>query len=170
MCRIASVFLLLSLSLFSCKNDPASKAASAGGGRAAAANKVAADTVSLEPKLEPVETVHVFEGSENSAILEADKFEEYLKASPNVPLIDLRSKKEYDIAHLHRAVNMPFQSGDFEKKIKSLQGSQTIAVYCRDGATSAMASDYMEKHGTSKIIILKQGVFGWTNAHKVMTR
>ena len=159
-----SVFSLLLFScLISCKNNSKESAASS----AETAGGAAQAPAHMEEKAKNPEEVKQ-ELPKGMAIIKADEFEKYLTLRTNVPLIDLRTPREYEIGHINRAVNIPFDVATFEKNIKHLQGANEVAIYCLYGGASVEAAKYFEKLGTHQIIALEKGVAGWAEARKMM--
>ncbi len=54
-----------------------------------------------------------------------------------------------------------FNSNDFAKKVESLDKSKTYIVYCRSGARSNSAANYMVSKGFKKVYNLKGGISNW---------
>jgi rhodanese-related sulfurtransferase len=157
-----SVFSLLLLSsLISCKNKPESATSST------AAAPAAEKPVNMEEKKLNPEKPNL-DLPKGMAIISPDEFQQFLTLRTNVPLIDLRTPREYEIAHINRAVNIPFDPATFEKDIKKLQGANEVAVYCMYGSVSVEAAKYFEKLGVHQVIALEKGVAGWAAARKMM--
>ena len=159
-----SVFSLLLLSsLISCKNKPESATSSTDSATAPAAEKPA----NMEEKKLNSEKPEI-DLPKGMAIISPDEFQQFLTLRTNVPLIDLRTPREYEIAHINRAVNIPFDPATFEKDIKKLQGANEVAVYCMYGSVSVEAAKYFERLGVHQVIALQKGVAGWAAAQKMM--
>ena len=152
-----SVFSLLLLSsLISCKNTPESS------------TPTAAETpVNMEEKKQNPDRPEV-ELPKGMSIISAEEFQKYLNLRTNVPLIDLRTRREFEIAHINRAVNIPYNPATFDEDIKKLQGSNEVAVYCLYGGVSIEAAKHFERMGVHQVIALEKGVAGWAEARKMM--
>jgi len=58
----------------------------------------------------------------------------------SVQLVDVRTKGEFVVSHLKGAQNICVTSDDFEKKIKTLDKTKPVYVYCKKGVRSANAA------------------------------
>jgi phage shock protein E len=76
----------------------------------------------------------------------------------DVVIIDVRTPAEFAEGHLPSALNIDFQSGNFEQEIESLDKTVTYAVYCRSGNRSSQATAIMAKAGFTNIYDLQGGV------------
>ncbi|MCH8534140.1 MAG: rhodanese-like domain-containing protein [Flavobacteriaceae bacterium] len=77
-----------------------------------------------------------------------------------IELIDVRTVEEFNEQHIEGAQNLIFDE-DFEDKIKQLDPSKTIVVYCQTANRSKVCSELLEKNGFQKIIELKGGLDQW---------
>lgn len=74
-------------------------------------------------------------------------------ASPTIAIgedaivVDVRTPAEYAGGHLESAVNINFQSADFEATISELDPDDEYVVYCQSGNRSAQAVAAMEAAG-----------------------
>jgi len=62
----------------------------------------------------------------------------------NYIIVDVRTKEEYDEAHLVEAINIPY---DEINETTDLDKEKTILVYCRSGNRSSIAYDTLEDLG-----------------------
>jgi len=72
-------------------------------------------------------------------------------------LIDVRTPHEYRKAHLDNAINISYILGRFNKKIKRLDHSKTIFLYCQTAHRSPLATKKLKRAGFTKIYDLKDG-------------
>lgn len=77
-----------------------------------------------------------------------------------IELIDVRTVEEFNEQHIEGAQNLIFDE-DFEEKIKQLDSTKTIVVYCQTANRSKVCSELLEKNGFQKIIELKGGLDQW---------
>ena len=88
---------------------------------------------------------------------------------PGVFLLDVRGADEFKEAHIAGAHNIDVTNADFLKEAKRvLPANQTIAVYCRSGKRSSMASDMLAANGY-KVIDLEGGITAWQEAGEPVT-
>ena len=64
---------------------------------------------------------------------------------PNVRIIDLRDKIEYEEGHIPGAVNIPYE--ELEDNRSSLHKKDLLIFYCDRGHISLMAARDLEKYG-----------------------
>lgn len=78
-------------------------------------------------------------------------------------LIDVRTPGEVSEGIIKGAtVFADINGSDFEAEINKLDKSKTYIVYCRSGARSSSASDFMIGKGFTKVYNLKGGISNWT--------
>lgn len=77
-----------------------------------------------------------------------------------IELIDVRTVEEFNEQHIEGAQNLIFDE-DFEEKIKQLDSTKTIVVYCQTANRSKVCSELLEENGFQKIIELKGGLDQW---------
>lgn len=89
-------------------------------------------------------------------------FAQYI-ANPEVLLIDVRTPEEYAEGHLPSARLCDVKRADFSECIAQLVPSkqQAVALYCRSGARSQAALDYMRSMGYTQVVHLDGGILGW---------
>lgn len=82
------------------------------------------------------------------------------------PLLDVRTPKEFQVAHIPGAVNMDVQDGNFDAKAAVMDKSKTYLIHCAAGSRSAFAAEQMQKLGFKSVIELAPGFNGWKAAGK----
>lgn len=98
--------------------------------------------------------------NESGAVfLTADEMKNIM-AMDTVQLIDVRSLEEFRDGHLKGAQNLIYDS-EFDEKIKRLDKSRPVAVYCRTGRRSEECSKLLEEAGFEQIYQLKGGLTEW---------
>ncbi len=101
-----------------------------------------------------------------SQVLPEDDFEAKLKANPNAQLIDVRTSGEYGGGHLPNAKNIDFRGADFEQRIKTLDKSKPVFVYCLSGGRSKSATEILKKNGFNQVYDLMGGWLRWSRLGK----
>lgn len=76
-------------------------------------------------------------------------------------LIDVRTPEEFFEGHLKNAQNICVSEDDFEDKIRLLDKSKPVYIYCRSGARSADAANKLEEMGFTKIYDMQGGIQLW---------
>lgn len=66
---------------------------------------------------------------------------------PDVLIIDLREKKEYEAGHIPAAINIPYEELDEQKKF--LPRNKLLVFYCDRGNISLLAARDLVKDGYS---------------------
>ncbi len=100
-----------------------------------------------------------------SQSVDPDAFEKAIQQNPSAQLIDVRTAGEFGGGHLPKAQNIDIRSADFSDKLKSLDKSKPILVYCLSGGRSAQAAEIMRKEGF-QVTELKGGYLKWTTKMK----
>ena len=59
--------------------------------------------------------------------------------SKNAQLLDVRTPSEFNAGHIEKAQNMDINDPDFPKKVRSLDRSRQLIVYCKAGKRSDKA-------------------------------
>ena len=81
-------------------------------------------------------------------------------------VLDVRTKKEYEAGHITGAVNIDWNSPDFEKKVTELDKSKTYLVHCAGGVRSSKACDKLSTLKFPKLFNLEGGLKAWEKAGK----
>ena len=79
----------------------------------------------------------------------------------NSVIIDVRSAEEYGIEHIHKSINIDYQSPNFNLRIDSLNKNNRYFLYCGTGKRSKKAYDQLKNKGFKKIFDLEGGLESW---------
>ena len=101
-------------------------------------------------------------GSATTVNLNVSEFSQKI-TEPNVVILDVRTPEEFASGHIKGAVNIDFNSGDFENEITRLNPSDSYAIYCRSGSRSGKAASIMHLAGFHDLSNLNGGVIDWSN-------
>jgi thioredoxin len=82
----------------------------------------------------------------------------------NCLLLDVRTPGEYSTGHIAGSTNINIADPEFASKIKLLDKSKTLLVYCLSGSRSDAAGQYMSRLGFQKIYTLQRGLINWNRA------
>jgi len=88
----------------------------------------------------------------------------------NVLIVDVRSKIEYDVIHINKAVHIPVTTAMFIKdlaKVRGKDGPTPIAFYC-NGHTCAKSYEAAEQAlaaGYKNVYAYDAGIYDWVKAH-----
>ncbi len=88
----------------------------------------------------------------------------------NVLIVDVRSKFEYNVAHVNGAFLLPFDKKTFGVKLTSLRDKRDkmpLVFYCNGHtcAKSYKASQLSLSLGFENVFVYDSGIFDWMNAH-----
>jgi rhodanese-related sulfurtransferase len=89
-----------------------------------------------------------------------------LRSDKKSVVLDVRTSKEFASGRIPGAVNIDWNSSDFETKVKQLDKSKTYLVHCAGGVRSAKASDKMSKLDFKSVYNLEGGMKAWEKAGK----
>ena len=107
----------------------------------------------------------VFSGAkaQNFQDVDALKFKEQIDKG-NCLLLDVRTPGEYTTGHIAGSTNINIADSEFASKIKLLDKSKTLLIYCLSGSRSDAAGEYMSRQGFKKIYTLQRGLINWNRA------
>jgi rhodanese-related sulfurtransferase len=89
-----------------------------------------------------------------------------LTDSSNYYLVDVRTAKEYRLAHIAGAVNFSYLNFHIGRDVESLDRDKLVLVYCQTCHRSPLAARKMKKMGFRKVYDLKGGYQKWTVHHQ----
>ncbi|HET9130019.1 MAG TPA: ThiF family adenylyltransferase, partial [Terriglobia bacterium] len=99
------------------------------------------------------------------AIREANiqEVESRIKQDPNIALLDVREKEEWDEGHLPGATHLP--RGFLEVRIEKAvdDRSKPIILYCAGGTRSAFAAKTLQDMGYTDVVSMAGGYGEWKN-------
>ena len=101
--------------------------------------------------------------SNDGGKIDAGVFESKIKTEENHVLIDVRTPEEFASNHIKGAININVNSSNFSDKIKLLDKSNTVLVYCKSGGRSAKAFNSLQTFGYT-VYELKGGLLKWQAA------
>jgi rhodanese-related sulfurtransferase len=93
--------------------------------------------------------------------IDAKAFEQKIQ-EPNTVVLDVRTPEEVADGFIKgTTIFADINGNDFEQKMKALDKSKTYLVYCRSGARSSRAAEYLINNGFGKVYNLSGGILGW---------
>ncbi len=94
--------------------------------------------------------------------ISVDELESKISNNQNIILLDTRSKEEYKVSHLKKAVWVGYKS--FEKsRVEKFDKNAEIIIYCSVGVRSEKIGEELKNLGFTDIKNLYGGIFLWTN-------
>ncbi|WP_423147929.1 rhodanese-like domain-containing protein [Rubrolithibacter danxiaensis] len=86
-------------------------------------------------------------------------------------VLDVRTPEEYATGHIRGAVNIDWKNAEeFKAKANELQKTQPVYVYCRSGARSEKASNWLSTNGFTNVTDLEGGIEAWKKAGKRVSK
>jgi phage shock protein E len=115
-----------------------------------------------QPKARPNEKAAAPQAVRNVGVEEFDK----LRTEKNSVVLDVRTETEFKAGHIPGAVNLDYNSPDFQKKVAELDKSKTYLVHCAGGGRSGRACALMGKGEFTNVVNLAPGFRAWEKAGK----
>jgi len=82
--------------------------------------------------------------------------------NPNLVLLDVRERNEWNLGHLPNAIHIP--RGSMETKIEALiPRDKHVVIYCQSGNRSAFAADTLQQMGYEDVASMSSGIRGWVD-------
>ena len=103
--------------------------------------------------------------------LDADAFEKMLKElGAQAQLIDVRTPEEFVLDRLEGAQNYNFRDSDFKDRLKALDKSKPILLYCAAGGRSLKTIELLTKYGFKNVYELEGGIHAWIEKEKPLAK
>lgn len=83
------------------------------------------------------------------------------KDDPDVVLIDLRTKEEYEISHIDGAINMDFSLTTFPDEVEKLNKGKRYFVYSSNDRNSLLTLELMRENRIEKRHLISGGFNEW---------
>lgn len=100
--------------------------------------------------------------------LSTEAFEARLKSTPAKIILDVRTDEEFKSGHLKNAVNMNVNDPDFAERVKQLDTTQPVFVYCLAGGRSAKAAEILKDMGFPSVYNMEGGMSRWTHENRAV--
>ncbi len=100
--------------------------------------------------------------SGNYESLSALAFQEKIKIEKNRQILDVRSPEEFATCHIENAININWNSNNFNDKIKAFDKTKPIFVNCQGGGRSKKAAERLVSLGFKTIYELNGGMNNWS--------
>jgi rhodanese-related sulfurtransferase len=91
------------------------------------------------------------------------KAKELIQIKRSLIVVDVRERHEYcgSKGHIPGAINLPWDTGIFQKRYQELSRDAEILVVCRRGQRSSKAAVFLEEHGYPRIYNMNTGMDKW---------
>ena len=101
--------------------------------------------------------------------VKADEFDKGMH-QPGIQLLDVRTAKEFGEGHLPDALQADYtKKEEFFDRIRHLDKTKPVYVYCLSGGRSSAAAKWMRENGYTKVVEMEGGVMAWKKAGKSLT-
>ncbi|MGH2919815.1 MAG: MBL fold metallo-hydrolase [Solirubrobacteraceae bacterium] len=101
--------------------------------------------------------------------LAVDDLPERVAADPNVQILDVRHRSEWDAGHIPDSTHTPYH--DLHELPAALDRARPIAVICASGQRAAVAASLLQRHGAEHVIhVTDGGVDSWERAGQPIER
>ena len=87
------------------------------------------------------------------------------KNNPDFMILDVRTKDEFNSAHIINSQNIDYKASDFKNEVSTLDMEKIYITYCRSGRRSAAASEIMKEMGFENIYMIDGGIIAWDKAN-----
>ncbi len=86
------------------------------------------------------------------------------KGDPEVILLDIRTKREYDSLNIENSVHLDFSMTDFPDMIDKLDKNKRYIIIDQNGKRSPMAFELMKEQKFPKVHYITGGINEWVKA------
>lgn len=90
----------------------------------------------------------------------AKEFHDSIKANKAEQLVDVRTAEEFARGNFPKSINIDLQSDDYKEKMKTLDKSKPVYLYCLSGERTKEAADIFAQEGFEYIITMEKGILG----------
>jgi rhodanese-related sulfurtransferase len=84
-----------------------------------------------------------------------------MKEHPELIIIDIRPKVDFEIEHIPGAVNLDYDGHQFSKKVEQLEKHRPYIIYCKSGVRGGYFLDIMRKSGFVGAYNILGGFVAW---------
>jgi rhodanese-related sulfurtransferase len=82
--------------------------------------------------------------------------------NPDLVLLDVRERNEWNLGHLPNAIHIP--RGSMETKVEALIPRDAhLVIYCQSGNRSAFAADTLQQMGYEDVASMSGGIREWAD-------
>ncbi len=95
-------------------------------------------------------------------LIQSDSLKSLIRSEPSLVLLDIRSRKEFDVSHIEGARFLDYEHFD-PKMIRDIPKNAPLVVYCSVGYRSERIGKKLLDMGYKKVDNLYGGIFEWKN-------
>ena len=89
---------------------------------------------------------------------------QFKKEKKTFVILDVRTREEYENAHIKDARLMDFLADDFKVSLGKLDKTKIYLLHCRSGSRSSSAFALMKRLGFKSVYHLDGGIIAWKKA------
>ena len=93
------------------------------------------------------------------------EFSEKLNATKDKTLLDVRTAGEVASGVIEGAMNIDYNSDNFEAEVEKLDKENPVFIYCKSGGRSGSAMEILKQKGFKTVYNLDGGIMAWTSAN-----
>jgi phage shock protein E len=91
--------------------------------------------------------------------LTSQQAKDLLTRKPATIILDVRTDQEFTGGHLENAINLDYNTPDFQTQLQSLDRAKSYLVYCAVGGRSSKAAQLMQEMGFLQVYNVTGGGF-----------
>lgn len=91
----------------------------------------------------------------------AFKFIEKHKDDSNLVILDVRSRDEFEVEHIHGAKNLDYDGHQFREKVGNIDKEKNYVIYCKSGVRGEYFMGIMRELGFHQVYNILGGFVGW---------
>ena len=115
-------------------------------------------------KISDCPTLDAAEPQEKQLAITVEYLANELKKDPDIVLIDIREKEEFERSHLEGAKNIPLGNLWKAHFFKRIPTQDPVVLYDNDGIRSSVAYRELRKLGYKNVVKLAGGIKAWQEA------
>lgn len=118
-----------------------------------------------KPKWMETKTNELVEQARASTVqVPIQELKQVLDADEDVTVFDVRTPKEYEVAHIPGSINISRGLLEFAVWAVASDQDEKIYVYCKSGARAALATKQLNELGYKNAVSITTGVVDWAKA------
>jgi thioredoxin 1 len=111
-----------------------------------------------------------FVKAQTFSTLTATEFDKKATATKNKVILDVRTADEFKEGHLPAAIQIDYYASEFKNRVKQLDKSKPIFVYCKGGGRSSSSCEILKGLGFKEVYNLEGGIIDWKGAGKKVVK
>jgi rhodanese-related sulfurtransferase len=79
----------------------------------------------------------------------------------NLVILDIRPHNEFEMEHIHGAINLDYEGHEFRKKVEKYDKTKHYIIYCRSGVRGEYFMGIMNELGIHQFYNILGDFVGW---------